>query len=88
MSASNLNLTSATVSADSSLRFSAYKFGWGYCAFVIPSAIVCGRLSALDASPQQLINAFEFDKARISLAVAHHGPATSGERTNLDWSDF
>lgn len=88
MSASDLHLTGATVSADSSLRFCAYKFGWGYGAFTIPGAIACSQLSAVDATPQQLLLAFELDKARISLAVARHGPAMSGERTNLDSSDF
>ncbi|MGU7773698.1 hypothetical protein ACV229_26390 [Burkholderia sp. MR1-5-21] len=88
MNNSSLSLTSAAVRQDSSIWFSAYKFGWGCGAFALPSAVVCGQLGAVNTDARQLLLAFELGKQGILRAVTRHGPAIGGERVDLDSSYF
>ena len=65
------NLTAPILSADSTLWFSAYGFGWGYCAFALPAEAVCEQLGAANETAKQLMLAFEPGKRRILQAVEH-----------------
>jgi hypothetical protein len=51
------NLTDPLLSTASTLWFSAYGFGWGYCAFALPAA--CENLGAANGTPKQFMLAFE-----------------------------
>ncbi|SOE94902.1 hypothetical protein SAMN05414139_07746 [Burkholderia sp. D7] len=48
-------LTAPLLSDDSILWFSAYGFGWGYCAFALPTETVCEKLGAANETPKQLV---------------------------------
>lgn len=76
-------LTAPLLSADSTLWFSAYGFGWGYCAFALPAETVCERLGAANVTQKQLMLAFELGKRRILRAVVHKALPRTGERIPL-----
>ncbi len=82
------NLTDPIVSADSAVLFSAYGFGWGYCAFALPSAAVCEQLGAADATAKQMLLAFELGKRRIRQVVERKSLPDTGERVTLSSADF
>jgi hypothetical protein len=84
MDAEPVRLTAPFISRDASLWFSAYGFGWGYCAFSIPMESVCDYLGAADASPRQLMLAFELGRQRISKAVEQVEIPETGDRVILD----
>src|SRR5258707_7788237 len=69
MNAKLVSLSAPFISRDASLWFSAYGFGWGYCAFSIPIEAVCEYLGAAGASTKQLILAFLFGKNPLSKVV-------------------
>lgn len=76
-------LSAAFVSRDASLWFSAYGFGWGYCAFSVPIEVVCEYLGAADVSTKQLMLAFELSRNRISKIVKQIEIPETGERVIL-----
>ncbi|WP_168787468.1 hypothetical protein [Paraburkholderia aromaticivorans] len=82
------NLTAPILSADSTLFFSVYGFGWGYCAFALPSRAVCEQLGAADETAKQLMLAFELGKRKILHAVGHKALPRSGERLTLSAGDL
>jgi hypothetical protein len=65
MNAPTPRITAPSISHDGSIWFSAYAFGWGYCAFSIPTKAVCEQLGAADTSAKQLMLAFELGKAHL-----------------------
>ena len=82
------NLTAPILSADSTVWFSAYGFGWGYCAFALPSAAVCEQLGAANETPKQLLLAFKLGKRRLLHAVEAKAVHSTGERVKLLATDF
>lgn len=75
--------------ADSAVWFSAYGFGWGYCAFALPCEVVCEELGARDETAQQVRLAFELNKRRTLRTVQHYGAASAtGERIMLSVADL
>ncbi|SIT41462.1 conserved hypothetical protein [Paraburkholderia piptadeniae] len=80
--------TEAIITADSSVWFSAYRFGWGYCAFALPAEVVCEGLGAADESPKQLVLAFGLGKHRIRKAIAEKRLPGTGERITLCAADL
>jgi hypothetical protein len=87
MNAKLVSLSAPFISRDASLWFSAYGFGWGYCAFSIPIEAVCEYLGAADASTKQLMLAFELGRNRISKVVKQVEIPETGERIILDRLD-
>ena len=49
------NLTAPILCNDSTVLFSVYGFGWGYCAFALPCEVVCEKLGAANRTPRQLL---------------------------------
>jgi hypothetical protein len=76
-------ITAPSISNDASIWFSAYAFGWGYCAFSIPVESVCEQLGAADTSARQLMLAFELGKERIYKAVEQTNIPDTGDRVTL-----
>jgi hypothetical protein len=76
-------ISKPVVFSDSSVWFSAYGFGWGYCAFSIPVEIVCEQLGAANATHNQLTLAFELGKKRVSQAVEKNYVQDTGGRVAL-----
>ncbi|MFL9913778.1 hypothetical protein [Paraburkholderia sp. RL17-337-BIB-A] len=82
------SLTAPILSADSAIWFSAYGFGWGYCAFALPSQVVCECLGAADDSPRQLLLAFQLGKPRLLAAVERTVRPGAGSRLSLSANDL
>jgi hypothetical protein len=78
-----VRITTASISYDDSIWFSAYGFGWGYCAFAIPIETICEYLGAADVSAKQLMLAFELGRKRISRAIAQLEIPATGDRVIL-----
>jgi hypothetical protein len=83
-----VNLTAPILSVDSTLWFSAYGFGWGYCAFALPPDAVCEQLGAANETAKQLMLAFELGKRRVLQAVEHRALPDTGERITLSSADL
>jgi hypothetical protein len=77
------NLTLPIVRHDGEIWFSAYGFGWGYCAFSLLAETVCQELGAANETQNQLLLAFELGKRRLSLAVQQIPIPENGERIML-----
>jgi hypothetical protein len=73
---------------DSTVLFSAYGVGWGYCAFALPARAVCEHLGAANESTKQLLLAFELGKRRVLQAVAQKALSNTGERVMLSAADL
>jgi hypothetical protein len=82
------NLTAPILCADSTVLFSAYGFGWGYCAFALPCEVVCEELGAADRTPRQLLLAFELNKRRLLQAVEAKAVQGTGERVTFSATDL
>lgn len=82
------SLTAPLLSADSTVWFSAYGFGWGYCAFALPAEAVCEKLGAANESPKQLMLAFELGKRRLLQVVEQKALPGTGERITLSPADL
>ncbi|HEX7913545.1 hypothetical protein A6V36_21600 [Paraburkholderia ginsengiterrae] len=82
------SLTAPLLSADSTVWFSAYGFGWGYCAFALPAETVCEKLGAANESPKQLMLAFELGKRRLLQVVEQKALPGTGERITLSPADL
>ncbi len=76
-------ITPPTFAGGDAIWFSAFAFGWGYCAFSIPFNSVCEHLGAADISAKQLIVAFELGKKRIAKTVELTVIPANGERVTL-----
>jgi hypothetical protein len=83
MNPPSLTITPPVVSSDAAIWFSAYGFGWGYCAFSLPAEAVCQHLGAADISRKQLMLAFELGRKRISKAIEHVAIPDTGDRIVL-----
>jgi len=81
-------LTEPIFCDDSTVLFSAYGVGWGYCAFALPSRAICEHLGAANQTTKQLLLAFELGKRRILQAVAHKALSDTGERVMLSAADL
>lgn len=81
-------LTAPLLLVDSTLWFSAYGFGWGYCAFAIAAETVCEKLGAANETPKQLMLAFELGKRRLLQAVERKALPGTGERITLLTDDL
>ena len=88
MSQQTAHLTEPILSADSSVWFSAYRFGWGYCAYSLPCEVVCEKLGATDESPKQLMLAFALNKSRLVRVIEHRYPLLVNERIVLAATDL
>ncbi|RDK02712.1 hypothetical protein [Paraburkholderia lacunae] len=88
MNQPTINLTAPILFADSTVLFSAYGFGWGYCAFALPSEVVCKELGAANPTPRQLLLAFELGKRRLLHAVEAKAAPDTGERVTLSAADL
>lgn len=73
---------------DNALCFSAYAFGWGYCAFSLDCFVVQEVLGSVDRSPRQVLLAFRIEQARIRSAVRRAARPRCGERIRLTAGDF
>ncbi|HXZ09685.1 MAG TPA: hypothetical protein VEI25_16670 [Paraburkholderia sp.] len=82
------NLSAPLLCADSTVWFSAYGFGWGYCAFALPAEVICEKLGAANETPKQLMLAFELGKLRLLQAVAQKVLPGTGERITLSAADL
>lgn len=82
------NLTAPLLTVESTLWFSAYAFGWGYCAFALPAETVCEKLGAVNGTPKQLMLAFELGKRRLLQAVEQKALPGTGERIMLSTDDL
>lgn len=82
------SLTAPLLSADSTVWFSAYGFGWGYCAFALPAETVCEKLGAANETPKQLMLAFELGKRRLLQVVEQKALPGTGERITLSPADL
>ncbi|SIT36192.1 conserved hypothetical protein [Paraburkholderia ribeironis] len=82
------NLTAPVLSGDSTLWFSAYGFGWGYCAFALPAETVCEKLGAANETPKQLMLAFELGRRRLLQVVEKKSLPDTGERITLSAADL
>jgi len=82
------NLTAPMLCGDSTVLFSAYGFGWGYCAFALPCEVVCEKLGAANSTPRQLLLAFELGKRRLLEAVEAKAVHGSGRRVPLCATDL
>jgi hypothetical protein len=82
------NLTEPILSVDSTLYFSAYGFGWGYCAFELPAETLCEKLGAANETPKQLMLAFELGKRRVLQAVQQKALPGTGKRIALSTADL
>jgi hypothetical protein len=83
-----MNLTAPILCTDSTVLFSAYGFGWGYCAFALPCGVVCEELGAANRTPRQLLLAFELGKRRLLHAVEAKAAPGTGERITLSAADL
>ena len=83
-----ISLTTPILFADSTMWFSAYCFGWGYCAFALPAEAVCEKLGAANETPKQLMLAFELGKRRLLQAVEQKTLPANGERIMLSAADL
>ena len=88
MSQRTAHLTEPILSADSSVWFSAYGFGWGYCAFSLPSDVICEKLGAANETPKQLMLAFELGKRRLTQVAEQKYLPQVGERITLAAADL
>jgi hypothetical protein len=82
------HLTEPILSADASVWFSAYRFGWGYCAFAVPCEVVREKLGATDESPKQLLLAFALSKSRLVRVVEQRYRPQENERITLAAADL
>lgn len=82
------NLTAPILCADSTVWFSAYAFGWGYCAFALPCKVACQELGAASGTATQLLLAFELGKRRLAHAVEAKAVQGTGERVTLSATDL
>jgi hypothetical protein len=82
------SLTAPLLSTDSTVWFSAYGFGWGYCAFALPAETVCEKLGAANVTPKQLMLAFELGKRRLLHVVEQRALPGTGERITLSPADL
>ena len=82
------NLSAPILCADATVWFSAYGFGWGYCAFALPAEVICEKLGAANETPKQLMLAFELGKVRLLQAVAQKVLPATGERIMLSAADL
>lgn len=82
------NITATMVQNDLAIWFSAYGFGWGYCVFEIRPLIVQAHLGAIDATPKQLLLAFELGKRAVVQAIGNKRLPANGERVTLLSQDF
>ncbi|WP_236001832.1 hypothetical protein [Paraburkholderia elongata] len=82
------NVTAPILSSDSAVWFSAYGFGWGYCAFTLPSEAVCAKLGAGNGTAKQLLLAFELGKRKLLKAVVQKALPCTGERIRLSADDL
>lgn len=82
------NLTAPIFSADSTVWFSAYGVGWGYCAFALPSETVCEKLGAANRTTKQLLLAFELGKRQLLHAIEQKALPGTGERIMLSAADL
>jgi hypothetical protein len=83
-----IHFTAAVLTANSSVWFSAYGFGWGYCAFALPAEVVCEVLGATNATPKQLMLAFELGKCHLQRAIGAKRLPGTGSRIILDAADL
>ncbi|WP_246792166.1 DUF1488 family protein [Burkholderia perseverans] len=89
MTPNSLRLTAPVVTDNDSIRFSAYAPGWGYTAYALSAETLRQRLGAADASPQQLLLAFELGKQRLTRAIEQRiSNAPHGERVTLTPDDL
>jgi len=88
MDETRTSLTSPLLAVGSTLWFSAYCFGWGYCAFAIPAGTVREKLGAANETPEQLVIAFALGKHRILRAVEQKTLPDTGERIMLSTDDL
>ncbi|SIT39981.1 conserved hypothetical protein [Paraburkholderia ribeironis] len=65
----HIDISRPILVGSSTILFSAFGFGWGYCSFALPVKVICEELGAADTSARQLALAFELGKQRIQRAV-------------------
>ncbi|MEX3936457.1 hypothetical protein AB4Y32_32585 [Paraburkholderia phymatum] len=82
------HFTAPILTTDSSLWFSAYGPGWGYCAFALPAEVLCEGLGAADDSPKQLLLAFGLAQHRLRKTIAGKRLPGTGERIALSTADL
>ncbi|NML30537.1 hypothetical protein [Paraburkholderia antibiotica] len=70
------------------LCFSAYAFGWGYCAFSLDPTVADEALGRAGQSARQRRVGFAVSRARIRDAVRRAVRRGCGERVALDVDDF
>ncbi len=88
MNQPGISFTAPIVSQDCAIWFSAYGFGWGYCAFALPSEAACQRLGAANETPKQLLLAFELGKRGLLHAIERKANHADGKRIDLAVDDF
>jgi len=88
MSSVEPKLSAPLFSPESAVLFSAYEFGWGYCAFELPAETICEDLGAAGDSRKQLLLAFRLGKQKILHAVVNKADSHTGARLPLGHADF
>ncbi|MEM5387830.1 hypothetical protein VSR68_30210 [Paraburkholderia phymatum] len=88
MDQTSTNMTAPILCGDSTVLFSVYGFGWGYCAFSLPCEVVCEKLGAANRTPRQLMLAFELGKRRLLEAAQAKAVHGMGGRIPLSATDL
>jgi hypothetical protein len=73
---------------NSTMLFSAFGFGWGYCSFTLPIEVIRKELGAADASKRQVTLAFELGKQGILRAVEQRAIFAQGKPIELSSADL
>lgn len=73
---------------ENTLYFSAYAFGWGYCAFSLDPEVAHEVLGSIDQSPRQILLAFAIGQVKIRKAVHRAARQQDGQRIRLTAGDF
>ncbi|WP_144150132.1 hypothetical protein [Paraburkholderia sp. BCC1885] len=84
----HINLTTPLVMNESGLWFSAYGFGWGYCAFELRPDVICKSLGAANESPKQLLLAFQLGRQRLLGVAGRKAVPSNGNRIQITAEDL
>jgi hypothetical protein len=88
MKQARISLTAPMFADESTIRFSAYGFGWGYCAFELSSDVARQYLGAANESPRQLLLAFQLGNQKLLKAAERTEPPLSGAPVEITGQDL
>ncbi|CAM2154750.1 conserved protein of unknown function [Pararobbsia alpina] len=83
-----ISLTAPRFANESTICFSAYGFGWGYCAFEVSPEVACQYLGAANDSHRQLLLAFQLGNQKLLRAAERATPPLSGAPIEITGQDL